>query len=344
MVFAQCVWKHVVVARLLLSWLEEEVAIVPQLFFFLSPSVMRKKITLIALLIALFPWFFLGGSVKLHRVVQEVWELGHVVFFFLFALIGDDVLRHSISPRFRRYCYIYFLGFGLGAAIELIQLALPGRYFSYTDILHNCVGIITAFMGLIIKGEKSAKARFYWALVLLVLIIIVTLPIARIVMDELCSYKKFPVLSNFEARAEVGRWKGNNSSLERVRMVTQGGDYAMKLTLIPAKYSGANLKHFPGNWEGYRFLRLSAFIDSGGMTLHLRVHDKLHDKDQVYGNRFNGKVDLHSGWNEIRIPLSDIKNGPKAREMDMASIRGVGLFMIDLSEEHTIFLDNVMLE
>lgn len=78
--------------------------------------------------------------------------------------------------------------------------------------------------------------------------------------------------------------------------------------------------------------------------MNFRVHDRLHiGEKQLYQNRLNGMSVLASGWNDIVVPMDAIRDAPVGREMDLAHIRGFGLFVMDKPESRLLYLDDVRL-
>lgn len=92
-------------------------------------------------LLCVFPFFFIGGSsFDDPRSIKEVWNLGHFFYFGMLVLVLDGYwCSRSWSLSFR-----VFVGFGtvifLGLGIELIQLDIAGRFFSWTDVVRDLSG------------------------------------------------------------------------------------------------------------------------------------------------------------------------------------------------------------
>jgi hypothetical protein len=81
------------------------------------------------------------------------------------------------------------------------------------------------------------------------------------------------------------------------------------------------------------------------LEIAFRIHDRRHEKgEQRFQDRYNGFFRLPSGWNEIRIDLSDVARAPAGRTMDLGEIRAVSLFAMKLPRPRTMYLDFVRLE
>ena len=101
--------------------------------------------------------------------------------------------------------------------------------------------------------------------------------------------------------------------------------------------------HFPEDWRGCEALAFSVFNPGGPVMLHFRVHDREHaGEHQEYYDRYNGTRLLAGGWNDIVIPMQAIHDAPRGRTMDLAHIRGFGLFVMD-QPELLLYLDDVRL-
>jgi hypothetical protein len=80
------------------------------------------------------------------------------------------------------------------------------------------------------------------------------------------------------------------------------------------------------------------------LEIHVRIHDQLHTKgEQFYSDRFHRKLALHKGWNTINIDLENVASAPVTRRMDLSSVSGLGVFVVEQSVAKRIYLDAVKL-
>ncbi len=296
------------------------------------------------LLCIIFPLFFYGGpAYDSPRLLDEIWNLGHFFYFGLFALLLDDYLELQNHSYFFRVCANIGVLLFVGTAIELIQLGMVDRIFSLGDVFRDVSG------GCVVLCWRMSSAVSRWQLRILTilaigLVLLNLLPLSVVAFDEYSAYRDFPLLSGFESRLELDRW-GGDIELAQDSFVARQGNYAAKIALTTKQYSGVSLHYFPGDWSEWNKLVFSVYNPGPLLELHFRVHDNQHTGDkQQYDNRFNGSTVLQSGWNEVIIPMSDIANGPRDRQMDLTKIRGFGLFVIRQSENRTLYLDNVCLQ
>jgi len=49
------------------------------------------------------------------------------------------------------------------------------------------------------------------------------------------------------------------------------------------------------------------------------------------------------GWNHLRVPLQRVAQAPATRELDLAKVRNLGLFVSNLGRSGALYLDQVRL-
>lgn len=296
------------------------------------------------LLLVLFssaPLFFWGGPGNYsHRLFKEFWNFGHLIFFGLFAVWfcnylfgkGRSIVYSSIVVITSVAC--------IGLVIELAQLDISDRSFSWIDVLRDLSGGIIGIC--YVTGRDSTRQVLPGFLATIILLMNLV-PFALICLDEYRAHRDFPLLASFENALELKRW-GSGKGISRNSIVRHEGKWSAKITLTTEKYSGVSLQHFPRNWSTQKVLTFSVFNPGPDLPLHYRVHDKLHrGSKQQYSNRFNGSTMLTRGWNKIAIPMEDILNGPRDREMDLTQIHGFGVFVIQQTTPRVIYIDDVRL-
>ena len=53
---------------------------------------------------------------------------------------------------------------------------------------------------------------------------------------------------------------------------------------------------------------------------------------------------LSEGWSDIDIPIEDIENGPRGRQLDLSYVKAVNIFAVSLKEARVIYIDNLQLK
>jgi hypothetical protein len=97
------------------------------------------------------------------------------------------------------------------------------------------------------------------------------------------------------------------------------------------------------DWSGYD--RLSFTVYSGmkePVSIVVRIDDAQHDNR--YTDRFNRRLVLQPGVNRVSIPLSEVRNSPRGRKMNMTRIQRVVLFAMHPGAPFTLHFDTVRLE
>ena len=120
------------------------------------------------------------------------------------------------------------------------------------------------------------------------------------------------------------------------------GKKAARVQLSTAKYSGTSLFYFPGNWQGYNWLHCSVYnTQANEFPLTLRINDVQHKQHgSGYADRYNKRLFLKPGWNDLAVDLNQVRSAPKDREMDMTHIEGFGLFVVQQEKPMEIIIDH----
>jgi hypothetical protein len=284
--------------------------------------------------------------VPLPRLFNLTWDLGHL---FLFSVITYLVLKFSTTVSSlglsKQIMIITFSVFFLSVIIEIAQKGLDNRSPDALDIMRNIAGSLfaIAYFSPSKKKIKRKLLNFFRSLVLFIIIILL-LPLAISVADEVYAYTQFPVLGDFETPLEIIRWSGE-AEYNRTQNRSAHGKYGLKIVLHPVKYSGVSLEYLHGDWRKYKYLLFYVFSPQDDvLQIVCRIHDKEHERNKsCFEDRFNRNLTLYKGWNLIKISLEDVLHAPVDRKMDMSHISGLGLFSLQLQQNRTVYLDYVRL-
>ena len=303
----------------------------------------RKMPVLLAVATVCLVLLFVGSlGPDYPRSWYHIWDLGHLLSFALWTWL---YLRWKPLPRFwTQLLLVLGLFFLLGGATELLQAAL-GRTASWTDLAKDLLGCLLA----VVFCSPARNSLPKWqrtSLQLLVLMLVAwsLLPMARVVADELIARQQFPLLSGFEISTEADRWGGGSRQVLDPH-VAKSGAASLRVELSTQPYAGVGLLHFPSDWRGYRLVRLHLFNpEPEPLLLHFRIHDQLHRlQGNAYSDRFNTSFTLPGGWSKIDVPLQQVQEGPKNRDMQMARIAGMLLFVVKLEQPRSFNIDEVLL-
>ncbi|MEE4254176.1 MAG: hypothetical protein V2I50_09095 [Desulfuromusa sp.] len=295
----------------------------------------------LAVLGAIF--LFIGGpDADSLRSFRYVWGMGHLFCFALWSYLYVN-WRESLSFK-RALIEVLILAIVLGGLSELIQSQI-GREAAWPDFGNDLVGAI----GGLVLFSQSRKMISPWQLKLLqvpVLLLAVwsLWPVGKVIVDDVVSWRQFPLLSGFETPLEKTRW-GGSARRKVSHDVYFTGSSSLQIKLTRQRYSGLGLRDFPHDWSDYRSVSLQIFNpDMDSFTLHFRIHDQHHrEHKNTYSDRFNSSFDIIPGWNHLQISLAQVVEAPKTRRMDMNKIAGMGLFVGKLDHPRTIYLDDVKL-
>lgn len=289
---------------------------------------------------------FLGGPDLVDtRSFRHTWDLGHIVAF----AVWTRLLMHQPRLAALRWRWQFILALGLvlavGGTVEVLQGTF-GRYPSWADMGRNLLGalIVLGFWVPARKALSHARRRAF-QLFTLALLLLALVPLGRSLCDEWQAWRSFPVLGDFEAPCELDRWSGSaDLSIDGHHSVS--GRCALQADLSTARYSGAALHYFPGDWRGWRWLTFSVFNpDPEPIRLVCKINDHLHDiSGYRFNDRFNRRVAIDPGWQRVRIDLADVRRAPADREMDLARVTEFNLFAVSLTHQRTIYLDRLVLE
>lgn len=312
-----------------------------------SGNIPAGGVAVIFCLFLVFPFFFIGGpGYHAARSIKARWDLGHILFFFLFSWLVLDTWQrrkfqtNSILVFFRIFCVVAISGI----LIELLQMAFSTRQPDICDVLRNQLGCMLFFAFFSKKLASSLFNRLFRILAAC-LLLMALLPLLVSLYDEQRARQQFPVLSDFETPFEVKRWR-NAKRLSRQKDMARHGEYCMKVQLTTAKYSGTSLFYFPRDWRGYEKLHFSVYYwGSKPLTLHCRIHDFLHkEHDMAFSDRFHKRFVLQTGWNDLQVSLHEVVLSPEGRKMEMQHIEGFGIFVVRQEKPLDIYIDDVYLQ
>ena len=287
------------------------------------------------------PFFFVGGPEASSSVLlKNVWNFGHIIFFAILLL-----LIQSSKPLvgWKTWLWVTIIAIAVGALIEFVQFFV-GRNASLDDVLHNVFGV---WLGLF-WGQKSS--RIIWQLRFVSSLLIA--PALWLVIDSAIAHTnmriQFPLINSFESRHELQQLYANNSSvkIQQTQQFHTHGIASAQISLDTHPYSGVSLLGSYGDWNGYAALSLDLFNpDAEPLELVVRIADVQHDRgDNSFNDRFNRRILLQQGWNQVRIDLNDVRTAPHKRVMHMHQISDITIFAASLPRPRDFYLDNVKLQ
>jgi len=306
----------------------------------LSKSVRYPASIVVAIFLLYFVFFFKTDLTQ-YRTIQQIWNLGHV---FLFIGLSYLFLKNRWH-NFTMSVYIQFLLLSIvsvvvGTLIEYIQ-TMTGRDKSSYDVLLDLVGACIGFIFFSkALSKRSSIEKLGFRITVISFTFLALMPMLKVVIDDLQQTNIFPILVENQSKFEQSRFNLNNVQLE---LKTE--ENLLKMSFQQARYATASLEYFNQDWSSYKYLSFSVFNKSLLSSLHIRIHDQLHEhKGFHYNDRFNYRVQLRSGWNKIKISLSQVQEAPFKRMMNMHKIRSLIFFKVNVRQSVDLLFTSIKLE
>ncbi len=285
---------------------------------------------------------------------QSLWSFeavnsAHTVIFIFISGFLYHFLRSRLPHLNHYYIYLCTIALGMifGALIEMLQFFI-GRQMSGQDLTKDFFGLVSG-LGLVVVFEQI-KTRSYGKTAMLALLIFISffiLGISSLLQLSWHYYQRhsaFPVLVDFDKSWSRSFVRFNQAEIisEKLGHRSAGNDLH-RLVFKPGKYPGVSVIETEADWSGYRYLRFELFSRYfEELAVTLRVHDSSHT--QEYSDRYNKRLFVQHGLNEITIKLSDIQKAPANRELKLAKIAGLQLFAVDLEKEFELEISSIKLQ
>ena len=298
-----------------------------------------------SLLLGVILFFVLKGPSDFSSLIYHaLWNLGHP---FCFALTTYYILKQYLENYTYRKQTLFILLFTmvLSLLIEFLQETF-NRTFDWSDIFLNLLGSCLVLIWLTLKDKKPYSFSYNSIIVInILLLIIILFPIYQAILIQLKIHQSFPILSIFNEKIELKKWKGDNLSLTR-NTIPYSSQYSLQATMLASrKYNPVTLKHFAKNWTGFKSLKINVELDSKlPIELCVRITDMQHDiSDQKYDDRYQQCFKLATKNNTLIIPIGDIQSAPLTRKLDINHISEVTLFSRNLSINRIIYIHDIEL-
>lgn len=303
----------------------------------------RINLALLLIIITLFLLFFIGGPSYYSPIESKLfWNNGHIIFYCMTSfMIMKYLLKRSYS-LISVIILILLYTLILGVLVEVVQSNL-NREMDYADLYRNFLGSLLGILCYQVFSRQKNKITMTVLAFITVLIVIEQFALFSVLSLKYQQYKKLPILADFSLKGEVMFW----SEGELMTNESENHRQSLKLTLATGeKYSGFTFNEVYQDWRNYRFIEFYLRSESQkAEKLCIKITDLSHDEgSHEYSDRFNYCPTLAYGKNVIEIPLDKIRNAPKTRTLNLAEISRIGFFMIDLTEEKTLYIDKITLK
>jgi len=307
-------------------------------FNFLASDAKKNYDQLLLLVLVLTtPLLFLGGQLLPDtEQYKSLWNLGHIPFSLAVVLFVHNRINLS---GWKRGAWLVLFVFLISIFVELLQAAI-GREASIYDIIRNFIGAGIVWFWIQARNTTIWLGRTLF----LVLLLIESLKTGKLFYGQYLFEKQLPVISDFEHAFDLQRWQG---PIEISDKVSSSGSFSLKATLESRPYANIQLQGNPQDWSNFKRLSFDIYSEQqNNIELMLRIHDEDHAFGPYrwrYGDRFNKKLALNTGWNHYELPLDSIKSAPTRRDINLKKISNFQIFVIDTEKKIVVYIDNLRL-
>lgn len=302
----------------------------------------RVRLIYIAITVVLLPLFFVGGpDWTSGPLFKAAWNLGHILFF---ALLMLAVQPQQWFSGWRLWLVVSTVVIVVGVAIEWLQ-GNVGRQSDWHDIFRNLIGTWLALAWMKRPSANTRKAIVRWVLRITAVVLLVAelKAVADVAQLQYRINHQLPTLYDFSAGEPSLFWRGN---VQRTQEHVSLDEYSLRIDLGTNFYAGAALDNLPEDWREYDMLQVALYNPgSTPLDMTLRINDVVHDRSKgAFSDRYNTQLPLEPGLNRFRIPLSEVRNAPKTRTMDMHEIRRLVIFTTQLKQPRQVYLLQLALD
>lgn len=302
------------------------------------------------------PWLLIGGisaAVVVAHIVsfggqepQRFGELMNVLHVFGFLILTLLLLplalrlapERRVQPAVAVVAALAFIAL-LATVSEAAQVFVP-RDASVGDLLRDAGGITA---GALLTAAIRGHYRVATAILAIVPLAIVLNEPGRVLIAMAQAEYRMPALIGFESTLDPLLYSSVNATIIPAS-AGPGWPLAGKLVDVRAHKGNAGISfdRLPRNWSSYSALSfLIAPYGDGTSFVTIRIHDSRHNNR--YDDRFNRRLEIGPGPRRIRIPLGDVRAGPRQRALDLPHVEGVIIF-VDTAQSDGFLLDDLRLE
>lgn len=261
---------------------------------------------------------------------KSLLEALHIPVFGVVALslfVATGLRRHwGLLQRAAAVCAASIV---LALLSESAQISGP-RDASFEDLMSDWLGASAALLfalALSRRHDFRSAARFGFAVVGLASCLVALWPFITVSAAYLERNLQQPVLVTFDARLGHVFRRTQHSTLQ-LQPDPATEKTIGTITLEEGAWPGLIFNDVWPDWREYSALVVEAGLEGNApLEINVRVHDRAHKLGgQPHNDRFNLSYELQPGRHTLRIPLEQIRNAPKDREMDLSQIEGIVVF------------------
>lgn len=296
---------------------------------------------------ALLPLLFIDFDIlppPYDPLVARVMDALHMPLFAAITL----VTFYLLLGKDWRYLFGLLLPAAFGGAVELIQ-PYTGRSASFTDLVNGMIGVLTGGIAVYLyENRRSLFSALIFIPLSLAFFSLLLIPAYKVLLAFDWQDNNFPYLAGFESPDEIRLWRPNTdddgrlSSIQTSQKQSFSGNFSLHIVTGARDFGGVVYNARDMNWSPFQELSLGVFNPGEAMRIAIRIDD---DQDcRKIENRFNRSFILSPGWNIVRIPIDDIKNGPAVRQLNIGKIRQLIVFTGSGHKSRDFYIDEVVLK
>lgn len=290
---------------------------------------------------------------------NAAFDAGHAPLFGLFALALLGWLRpfhrgEGGRPG-RAYVAAFVLAAVAGVLTEIAQIG-TGRDADPWDVVRDVLGASSflLFAATLDGGLTEWRARPWVplrAILRVTAAAVLALAFVPLAVVGICYGFRdaaFPHLMDFESYWE-GRFVDTRDARVTLGYLPEPWTDPTRLvgvvTFGPGAWPALDLVEPYPDWTGYDRLTLKVWSElADPVTVSVRVDDHHPEADERFDQRFQTSLEIVPGENAISIPLSDVRDGPSGRRLDLAHVRRVILYASRVERPFTLYVDDIRLE
>jgi hypothetical protein len=214
------------------------------------------------------------------------------------------------------------------------------RDASWEDVYADVIGTVGALALYAMFEKRTPLTRLHRAIAVMVALACVAIyvtPIITMTRAYLHRNGQFPVLADFHSPVEL-LW---TISIGVRREIVAD---ALAVEFVAEEFPGISFFEPVPDWSAYKTLVLDlSNPDDEVLHLGVRVHDLSHNRQFI--DRFNRRVDIAAGERRtLRIPLEEIRKGPRNRLIDLRQISDITLFRGEKAGSRGLMVHSIRLE
>ena len=322
-------------------------------------SLFTRVRTVVAALFGILVLFAIIQFLPLPRHHHYFWDCifdtGHILIFGGLAVMLLLILQSLFGSKWLRLQYIsvIFVASTLGLLLEIWQGTI-GRNSEWIDLTNDVVGILacSAIYAIFDRRHPEPRPRLLQPRVLAtmaaVLVVAALYPLFHTTQVYRHRQAIVPQLVDFSLPWRYRFYYTNHCDFSTEPPPPSWPADAVKPNMVAKLrtkkgwYPGFVMKDVYPDWSSYDYFEMDVMSNAQQpVPFALRVHD--YDHNDEVDDRFNQPLMLQPGFQTIRIPLNDIRNGAKHRELDLTEIAGFALFSPKSVEKMEFYLGDIRL-